>query len=167
MKLPWRFLAGLLVAVALAAPARAAGVFEASIQIALPPVLPPLYVVEPGVQVVEELDEEVFFANGWYWVRRDARWYRARDTRHRWIFVEPRFVPSGLRRIPPGHYRHFRHADWEEKRRHEREKERRHEIHQGEKERRREIHEAERIDRDEHRRHEEERRREEERDHRR
>jgi hypothetical protein len=143
MKLSFRILAGVVTAVAFAAPARAAGMFEASIQIALPPVLPPLYVVEPGVQVVENLDEEVFFASGWYWARHDGRWYRARDYHQRWIFVDSRFVPTGLRRIPPGHYRHFRHAEWEEKRRHQMEKERRNQIKEAGKERRHEIKEAE------------------------
>jgi hypothetical protein len=153
MSLPFRILAGALAAAALAAPVRAAGIFEATITLALPPVLPPMVVVQPGVQVVEDLDEEVFFANGWYWARRDGRWYRARDHRARWMYVEPRFVPRGLRGIPPGHYRRFHHAEWKEEER------RRHEV---EKERRREWHESER---DEHRRHEEERRREEEHGH--
>jgi hypothetical protein len=127
-------------------------VFEASITLALPPVLPPLVVVEPGVQVVEDLDEEVFFASGWYWVRRDGRWYRARDHRQRWAYAEPRFVPPGLRRIPPGHYRRFHHAEWkeEERRRHDLEKERRREWKEEDKERKHEWKDAEREERKHH-----------------
>jgi len=133
MNLASRLLALLLVAFA-AAPAFAGGIFQARITVTLPTVLPPLVAVEPGVQVVEDLDDEVFFVDGWYWVRRDARWYRARDWRRTWVYVEPRFVPRGLHRIPPGQYRRFRHAEW--KRMKEEERERRRRFREEERERR-------------------------------
>lgn len=72
------------------------------------PVNPPLVVVQPGIQVVENWDEEVFFTGGFYWVRRDAYWYRATSPRATWVYVEPRHVPPGLVKIPPGHYKHYR-----------------------------------------------------------
>ena len=72
------------------------------------PVNPPLVVVQPGIQVVEDWDEEVFFTAGFYWVRRDAYWYRAPSPRATWVYVEPRHVPPGLVKIPPGHYKHYR-----------------------------------------------------------
>jgi hypothetical protein len=131
-----RFAAAALVAAAVPSAVRAEGVFQTSITIALPPVLPPLVVVEPGVQVVEDLDEEVFFVRGWYWVRRGSFWYRARDYRRAWMYVDLRFVPHGLRRIPPGHYRRFRKAEWKAAR--EEEKARRRAFREEEKERRRE-----------------------------
>ena len=134
MNLASRFAAVALLIALAAVPARADGIFQASITVALPPVLPPLVVVEPGVQVVEDLDDEVFLVEGWYWVRRDARWYRARDYRRAWVYVEPRFVPRGLVRIPPGQYRRFRKAEW--KRMKHEEKERRREYREEEKERR-------------------------------
>jgi hypothetical protein len=87
------------------------------------PVAPPLVVVQPGVQVVENYDEEVFFTNGWYWVRRDGGWYRARAPRAAFVYVEPRRVPVTLVRIPPGQYRHWRredHHEWKEHRKAER-----------------------------------------------
>lgn len=71
------------------------------------PVNPPLVVVQPGIQVVENWDEEVFFTGGFYWVRRDGYWYRAPSPRATWVYVEPRHVPPGLVRIPPGHYKHY------------------------------------------------------------
>ena len=37
---------------------------------------PPLVVVRPGVQLVPEYEEEVYFSSGYYWVRRDDMWYR-------------------------------------------------------------------------------------------
>ncbi len=72
------------------------------------PVTPPLVVVQPGIQVVENWDEEVFFTGGFYWVRRDGYWYRAPSPRATWVYVEPHRVPPGLTRMPPGHYKHYR-----------------------------------------------------------
>jgi hypothetical protein len=86
---------------------------SASVNIPLPTihfdVRPPLVVVQPGVQVVENSDEELFVNNGYYWTRRDGRWFRCRDDRHwHWERVEERRVPPGLARIPPGHYKHWK-----------------------------------------------------------
>jgi hypothetical protein len=105
---PLRKLVMTLAVAALAAPAAASAQAHFSIQIGLPAVLPPLVVVEPGVQVVEDYGEEIFFVDGYYWVHRGDRWYRTRDHRARWTFVEPRWVPGALVRIPHGHYRHWR-----------------------------------------------------------
>jgi hypothetical protein len=72
------------------------------------PVNPPLVVVQPGIQVVEDYDEEVFYTGGFYWVRRDGYWYRTTSPRGGWVYVEPRRVPPGLQRMPPGQYKHYR-----------------------------------------------------------
>jgi hypothetical protein len=69
---------------------------------------PPLVVVEPGIQVVPDYDEEVFFVDGWYWHRASGVWYRTRDHRGGWVVVEPRYVPARLVRIPPGQYKHWK-----------------------------------------------------------
>jgi hypothetical protein len=71
---------------------------------------PPLVEVSPGVQVVENGNEEVFFVDGRYWVERDGRWYWARDHRSRWV-VESRHVPVFLVRHHRGQYAHWRRAD--------------------------------------------------------
>ena len=73
------------------------------------PVAPPLVVVQPGIQVVEGLPEEVFFHRGWYWCRRPNGWYRARSPRDRFDWIEARRVPGALVRVPPGHYRNWHH----------------------------------------------------------
>ena len=126
-----------------AAPSFAQGVFQATVTLALPTVLPPMVAVQPGVQVVQDLDEEIFFVNGWYWVRRGDHWYRARDHRRTWLYAHPRFVPPALVQLQPGQYRRYHKAEWkaereEEKarRRHwrEEERERRHEEKRAEKE---------------------------------
>jgi hypothetical protein len=38
----------------------------------LPAQLPPLVVVQPGISVVGDLDDEVFYADGYYWSRQDG-----------------------------------------------------------------------------------------------
>ncbi len=80
---------------------------SASFRVDLPVVLPQLVVVQPGIQVVPDVETEVFFTNGYYWVREDGGWYRARDHRGGWVLVEPRRVPPGLVRIPPGQYKKY------------------------------------------------------------
>jgi len=69
---------------------------------------PALVEVSPGVQVVPDYDQEVFFVGGWYWYRSGPTWYRTRDHRGGWVVVHRREVPRGLVRIPPGRYRHYR-----------------------------------------------------------
>ncbi len=71
------------------------------------PTPPPLVVVSPGIQVVPDYGEEVFFVDGWYWLRSDAIWYRTRDHRGGWVVVQPRHVPASLVRLPPGRYKHW------------------------------------------------------------
>jgi hypothetical protein len=95
-----------LLLAALLAPSLAAAQASVDIRIgfAAPP---PLVVVSPGVQVVPDYPEEVFFVNGWYWARRDTVWYRTRDYRGGWVMIGPRYVPPALVRIPPGQYRHW------------------------------------------------------------
>jgi hypothetical protein len=118
-----RTLFGSLLALSLLAlPARAQ--VQVQITMGLPVVLPPMVVVQPGVRVVTDLDDEIYFVNGWYWVRRGPHWYRTHDHRGRWVWVEPRRVPVALVRIPEGRYRHIRHEEWKrmEHERKEREK---------------------------------------------
>ncbi len=68
---------------------------------------PPLVVVRPGVYVVRDHDEEVFFVRGWYWVRHGDVWYRAHDWRGGWVPAEPRYVPTTIVAMPRGQYRQF------------------------------------------------------------
>jgi hypothetical protein len=86
-------------------PARAQA--QVSIRFGLPP-LPSLVVIQPGVQVVQDYDDEVFVHGGVYWARRGDHWYRARGPQAEFVLVESRLVPEPVRRLPPGHYRRFR-----------------------------------------------------------
>lgn len=77
------------------------------IHIDLPVILPRLVVISPGVEVVPEVDEEVFLVDGWYWCRHDGGWYRSRSHRGDWVLVPTRAVPARLVEIPEGRYRHW------------------------------------------------------------
>lgn len=71
---------------------------------------PPVVVVSPGIQVVENHDEEIFFVNNYYWMRCGRRWCRTPNHQGGWVVVEDRVVPPGIVRLPPGQYRRYRAA---------------------------------------------------------
>jgi hypothetical protein len=81
------------------------------IRMGLPTVLPPLVEVRPGLQVVQDYDDEIFFADGYYWMQRDGSWYRARDYRQRWSFVRPGGESRMLFGHQPGQYRRYQHDE--------------------------------------------------------
>lgn len=103
-------LAALLIAVPTVGSAQVLARGQISINIGFPEP-PPLVVVSPGIQVVPEYEEEVFFVNRWYWVRRDGYWYRTRDSHGGWAPVRRAWVPANLMRMPPGRYRHYYRDD--------------------------------------------------------
>ncbi len=104
----------LVLAGAVALPGVAHAQVAASVQLSLglPVVMPQLVVVSPGIQVVPEVEEEVFYTRGYYWVRHDGGWYRTRDLRRGWYQMEPRHVPPGLSRMPPGKYKKYKPAHY-------------------------------------------------------
>jgi hypothetical protein len=112
------------------------------------PAPPRLVVVSPGVQVVPDYQEEVFFVNGWYWTRRGDLWYRTRSYRGGWAVAPPRYVPASIVRIPPGHYRHWHHEQAKAERRAW--KAERKEYKQHEKAERKEYREHEKAERKHH-----------------
>lgn len=137
----------LCLAALLGLPGVAAAQASVDVHFNIPVVLPPLVVVSPGVQVVPECQEEVFFSDGWYWVRRDAYWYRSRSHRGGWVVVPQRGVPPRLVALPPpGHYRNWKaeRREWKEERKAERRAAKRHERFERERE-----HERRDYDRDE------------------
>ncbi len=92
------------------APGAASAQASVDVRVNLPFVLPRLVVVSPGIEVVPDVDYEVFHADGWYWVRQDGGWYRSRSHHGGWVAVPRQGVPPGLARIPPGHYRKWKPA---------------------------------------------------------
>lgn len=68
---------------------------------------PPDVVVIPGTNVymVPDIDSDVLFFQGYWWRPYEGQWYRSRDYKGKWSFVEPRGIPRGLRELPRD-YRH-------------------------------------------------------------
>ena len=98
-----------------AVPATAKAQIQAQIQLQLP-AAPPMVVIRPGVEVVEGYNDEVFFANGWFWTRRGPVWYRARGPGAPFVMIDRRFVPAPVVALPPGHYRMYRAEERAERR---------------------------------------------------
>jgi hypothetical protein len=77
----------------------------------LPEVLPPMVVVQPGVSVVTDLDQEIFYSDGYYWARQDDLWFRSRTHRGGWSGVQRSEVPQVIISFTPGFYvRHHPHS---------------------------------------------------------
>jgi len=82
---------------------------------------PPLVTVQPGVQVVRDYDDEVFFSGGWYWRSSpEGVWFRTRSYRGGWVVAPRHAVPVAVMRLPRGQYRHFRGEAWHDQRRDDR-----------------------------------------------
>jgi len=68
---------------------------------------PNLVAIEPGVYVVADYDEPVFYNDGYYWTYRSGIWLRSYSYNSG--FVRVYSVPYGVRRINrPYAYRHYR-----------------------------------------------------------
>ncbi len=93
------------LAAALAAPAVSRA---AEIYLQLPEVLPPLVVIQPGVQVIPQVPHEVFFVEGEYWARHNGGWYRTTNPHAGWMAAAPNVVPATLVKIPPGKYKNWK-----------------------------------------------------------
>ena len=98
---------------------------------------PTLVEVAPGVQVVPDNEEEVYFTDGYYWHHRGPNWYRTREYSGGWELAEPRYVPRTIVSYEPGRYRRW-HA---EERREVKQEVRKEERHEQRKEERKEHHE--------------------------
>ena len=103
--------AGLALALAaVPAPTQAQVTAELGIRLGLP-IRPALVVVQPGVQVVPDYEDEVFFTAGAYWLRRGPTWYRAPRPTVAFVPVAVARVPVALVRLPPpGHYKRYKHV---------------------------------------------------------
>ncbi|HUJ63525.1 MAG TPA: hypothetical protein VLX92_33730 [Kofleriaceae bacterium] len=67
--------------------------------------------VSPGVEVVADWDEPVFFVDNFYWVNRGGFWYRSGWYRGGWVRAD--VVPEHVRGIAhPEGYAHYRPAGW-------------------------------------------------------
>lgn len=72
---------------------------------------PDLVYVSPGVQVVADYDEPVFYSNNSYWRYDSGRWYRSRWHNRGWVHIHT--PPVSVTRIErPYSYRHYRPAGY-------------------------------------------------------
>jgi hypothetical protein len=55
----------------------------------------------PGVALAVDSEEELFFADGQFWARREGAWYRSLHPRASFVRVGPERVPPALRELPP------------------------------------------------------------------
>jgi hypothetical protein len=68
---------------------------------------PDLVEVSPGVQVIADYDESIFFADGAYWWFSDGGWYRSNYYTGGWVFAPS--PPVVVMRIgEPFRFRHYR-----------------------------------------------------------
>jgi len=68
---------------------------------------PDLVVVSPGVQVVADYDEPVFYTDGFYWRYSNDGWYRSNNYATGWYYYER--PPAAVLRIErPYAYSHYR-----------------------------------------------------------
>jgi hypothetical protein len=72
---------------------------------------PDLVTVQPGVQVVADYDEPVFFTDGFYWRFYDGYWYRSNNYAYGWSYWDR--PPVAVLRIDrPYAYTHYRPAGY-------------------------------------------------------
>ena len=87
-----------------------------SISLPLPIVFaaPPEMVVIPEtyVYVVPDIDEEIYFYNGWWWRPWEGRWYRSRHYDSGWAYY--RRAPSFYGRVPSSWRDDYRQHRWGE-----------------------------------------------------
>jgi hypothetical protein len=68
---------------------------------------PELVVISPGVQVIADYDEPIFYSENYYWRMDGGTWYRSHDHTRGWARVD--VVPVTIRSIDrPSAYVHYR-----------------------------------------------------------
>ena len=89
---------------------------QVNITVTVPPPLvfatPPEVIVIPEtyVYVVPDIEEDIFFYEGWWWRPWQGRWYRSRHYSSGWVHY--RSVPSFYTRIPSGWRTDYREQRW-------------------------------------------------------
>ena len=74
------------------------------------PESPGVVLVSPGIMVIEDYPDEVFFVSGFYWTLHGGHWYKCGGHKGRWIKTNRGKVPSAVLKMPPGKYKHWRAA---------------------------------------------------------
>lgn len=76
---------------------------------------PDLVDAEPGVQVIADYDEPVFYSEHSYWRQQNGHWERSNYHDHGWVTAE---APAAVVRIhEPQRYRHYKPAGYQPRQR--------------------------------------------------
>lgn len=67
---------------------------------------PDLVTVGPGVSVIADYDEPIFYSNGYYWWNYGDGWYRSSSYTGGWVYASPPSAVISIRQ--PYAYRHYR-----------------------------------------------------------
>jgi len=71
---------------------------------------PDLVYVSPGVQVIADYDEPIFYSDGFYWRYYGGTWYRSTYYTGGWVYARP---PVAVLRVDrPYAYSHYRPQGW-------------------------------------------------------
>ncbi|HWU88084.1 MAG TPA: hypothetical protein VN253_12445 [Kofleriaceae bacterium] len=73
-------------------------------------VAPDLVYVGPGVQVVADYDDSIFYADNFYWRYDAGRWYRSSWYTGGWVYATPPYAVARIER--PYDYRRYRPAGY-------------------------------------------------------
>lgn len=80
---------------------------EYSGTVAVTPGFPDLVYVAPGVQVIADYGEPIFYSDGYYWWSFGGTWYRSATYTGGWVSVA--MPPAAVVQIQyPHRYRHYR-----------------------------------------------------------
>lgn len=74
---------------------------------------PSMVYIEPGVYVMEDYHQPVFYTDGYYWLYDDGYWYQSTYYTGGWSRVRVNYVPRSVRRIdrPRSYVRYRAPAD--------------------------------------------------------
>lgn len=64
---------------------------------------PELIELSPGIHVIADADEPLFYSDGFYWLYRDGYWMRSQDYRSGFVQVSMGYVPERVRMIERPH----------------------------------------------------------------
>ena len=105
-----RFTLSLLAAVALATGCVAHGTGTVGYSATYTATTPDLVYVSPGVQVIADYDEPIFYSDNFYWRHHGGVWYRSSYYNRGWVYARP---PSAVISInDPYRYRRYRPAGY-------------------------------------------------------
>jgi hypothetical protein len=111
------FLGTMLLVLAIIVPIPATAEVSINVGISLPPHIafsaPPELIVLPGtyVYVAPDVDEDIYFYNGWWWRPWEGHWYRSRSYNSGWSYY--RNEPSFYRGIHSGWRDDYRANRWQ------------------------------------------------------